>query len=108
MMPRDRLEFAETEHESSLDFRLWRASPHTMRQAHAHPDIEVNLLLTGCIRYFMGGQFYALKKGETALFWAGMPHQCLVKNSVSGVWMTLPLVWLLRWKHAAALAGRLL
>lgn len=94
---------------ASLDFRVWRTTPYAMARAHAHPDIEVNFLLKGTVRYFMGGRFHEIKQGEVAVFWAGMPHQTLAKSKdVSGIWMTLPLVWLLRWRHATALGARLL
>jgi len=97
------------EHIASLDFRVWRTSPHAMARAHAHPDIEVNYLQEGSLRYFMGGRFHEICEGEVAIFWAGMPHQTLTKSKdVEGIWMTLPLVWLLRWRHAAALGARLL
>lgn len=73
-----------------------------MARAHTHPDIEVNYLLEG-------GRFHEIKKGEVAIFWAGMPHQTLAKSpDVEGIWMTLPLVWLLRWRHASALGARLM
>ncbi|CAN5765171.1 helix-turn-helix domain-containing protein [soil metagenome] len=80
-----------------------------MARAHTHPDIEVNYLLKGSMRYFMGGRFHEIREGEVAIFWAGMPHQTMAKSTdVEGIWMTLPLVWLLRWRHAAALGARLL
>ncbi len=94
---------------NSLDFRIWQASPQAMMKAHTHPDIEVNFLQEGHLRYFMGGRFHEIHKGETAIFWAGMPHQSLGKSEdLAGVWMTLPLGWLLRWKHATVLMEKLL
>lgn len=80
-----------------------------MPRAHTHPDVEVNYLQTGSVRYFIGGRFHEIRSGEVAIFWAGLPHQSLAKSpDVEGIWITLPLVWLLRWRHASALGARLL
>lgn len=92
-----------------LDFRIWHATPTQMPHAHAHPDIEINLLLSGSISYFMSGRFHDVRAGEIAIFWGGMPHQSLTKSrDLSGIWMTIPLSWLMRWKHATALLRLLL
>lgn len=80
-----------------------------MARAHSHPDVEVNVVLAGTIRYFLSGRFYEIRAGEIGVFWAGMPHQTLEKGpGLEGIWMTLPLPWLLRWKAASALAERLM
>ncbi len=80
-----------------------------MARAHSHPDVEINVVLAGTIRYFFSGRFHEIRAGEAAVFWAGMPHQTLAKaSSLEGIWMTLPLPWLLRWKNAGTLAERLM
>jgi len=79
------------------------ASPHT------HPDVEVNFLRKGRLRYLLHGRFVDIAPGEIVVFWAGMPHQTLEKVAdLDGVWMTLPLLFLLRGKHTREMAGLLL
>jgi AraC-like DNA-binding protein len=80
-----------------------------MREAHAHLDVEINCLLSGRLRYFAGGRFQELGPGDIAVFWAGMPHQSLEATpDAEGVWITLPLLWILRESRMAALSGRLM
>jgi len=99
---------AET-HIPGFDFSIWRTSPGVMANPHTHPDVEVNFLRRGTVRYFLAGRFVDIKPGEIAIFWAGMPHQTLKKSAeVEGIWLTLPLIWLLRWKHTRTMAAHLL
>lgn len=108
-MARSRHELLPVDQLGSLDFRIWKAIPQAMAKAHAHPDIEINFLMEGSIRYFMGGRFYDIRTGGTAIFWAGMPHQSLAKSAdLCGIWLTLPLGWLLRCKHVSHLVEQLL
>ena len=96
-------------HSPGLDFFIWRSSPQVMANPHTHPDVEINFLCRGKIRYFLAGRFVDITPGEMVIFWAGMPHQTLKKTAeVEGVWLTLPLIWLLRWKHTRTLAAHLL
>jgi len=101
-------------HLASLSFAIWPwRSSGPMALAHTHPDVEVNYLVSGCIRYFFAGRFHTIRAGEIALFWAGMPHQTVTRrgdtpDEAAGIWLTLPLVAMLEWKHAAGLVERLL
>lgn len=94
----------------SLGFSVWRAkSRAAMSAAHTHTDVEINFLRSGTLRYFMAGGFVTLRPGEVLLFWAGMPHQVVSRDrETEGVWATLPLEWVLRWRDADGLARRML
>jgi AraC-like DNA-binding protein len=79
-----------------------------MDRPHTHPDVEVNCMVAGSIRYFMAGRFHELRAGEIGIFWAGMPHQSLEKSAdADGVWVCLPLLWLLRSRHTSRLVDEL-
>jgi AraC-like DNA-binding protein len=77
---------------------------------HTHPDIEINVPLNGeALRYLHAGQIREVPSGRLAVFWGGMPHQLLAENKRSGgVWITLPLPWVLQWELPGNLAQRLL
>jgi AraC-like DNA-binding protein len=80
-----------------------------MGYPHTHPDVEVNYVRKGTLKYLLHGQFQEFRAGEIAVFWAGIPHQTLQKKTeIEGIWLTLPLPWLLRGKHTQEIAGRLL
>lgn len=80
----------------SLGFRVWPSKPMAMEGFHAHADIEVNLITTGRIRYFIAGSFHEVGAGCLAAFWGGLPHRLVeAKAGTQGVWMTMPLGWFL-------------
>lgn len=80
-----------------------------MPRPHMHADVEANLVERGDIRYFFGGRFHVARAGTLAIFWGGIPHQALGRSAgLEGVWMTLPLGWLLGWRHAGQLRERLM
>lgn len=96
-------------HSPSLDFQVWAVSSAIMATAHTHPDVEVNFVRRGRLRYLLHGRFVEIGTGEIAIFWAGMPHQTLEKNtSLDGIWLTLPLLGLLRGEYTRTLAVALL
>jgi len=97
------------DHQPSLNFAVWSASRAVMDKPHTHPDVEVNFIRRGVLRYLLHGRPLEIVAGEIAVFWAGFPHQTLEKNeSIEGIWLTLPLPWLLRGKHTRDIAGALL
>jgi AraC-like DNA-binding protein len=97
------------DHRPSLDFAVWSASQAVMDYPHTHPDVEVNFIRRGVLRYMLHGRFLEIGAGEIVVFWAGFPHQTLEKNlDIEGIWLTIPLPWLLRGKHTNDLAGILL
>ena len=96
-----------TTHAPAFGLRVWRMRGFPqMREPHAHADIEINMALKGGpLHYLHGGQILTVPMGRMAVFWGGIPHQLLSpRNNCEGVWMTLPLPWVLQWK----LPGRLM
>ncbi len=78
-----------------------------MAQAHTHLDVEINLLESGQLNYFHGGRHETVRPGVLCVFWGGIPHQTLDGSGAAGWWVTLPIGWILRWPHAAALSRSL-
>lgn len=98
-------------HPKPIGFRVWfyGGDPAGMTQAHSHPDLEMNFLTRGWIRYAFGGQIVTIEPGRMALFWASIPHQSIDADSdTRGVWFTLPLPQLLSWSLPRKLDERLL
>jgi AraC-like DNA-binding protein len=86
-----------------------------MPAAHTHPDIELNLVSHGTANYLLGGRLASIEPSHLGLFWGGVPHQLLSspKSNTSspppgGVWITLPLRWLLAWNLPNDLPSRLM
>jgi AraC-like DNA-binding protein len=83
--------------------------PTVMEGAHTHSDIEMNLLADRPIVYLHGGVRRTVSPGRLVVFWAGVPHQLLAPaGAAGGIWVHLPLTWLLQWRLPRNLAGRLL
>lgn len=96
-------------HGETLGFRLWRQSGTGASTAHTHPDVEINFLQAGSLRYFFGGHFVTLTPGELAVFWAGIPHQVVDRAADwSGIWATIPLVWMMQRPSLRSLSQSLL
>ncbi|NUR92292.1 MAG: helix-turn-helix domain-containing protein [Nonomuraea sp.] len=57
-----------------------------MEREHLHPEIELNLLLSGSARY----QSFELRPRRLAVFWGGYPHR-LVSGEADLLWATMPL-----------------
>ncbi len=94
----------------SLNFRIWRREESsTMPYAHVHADIEVNYFQAGHLSYMLSGRKVVPVPGSTLIFWAGVPHQSIeASRDLRGIWMTLPLPWLLRRQSLSRLQARLL
>jgi AraC-like DNA-binding protein len=99
-----------TLHGSALGFRVWRRKPQgAMPAAHTHPDIELNFTPGGNVSYLHGGTKHTLAAGQLAVFWGGVPHQTLAPGLVAnGIWLTLPLAWVLQWRLPGGFTERLL
>ena len=99
-----------TLHNAALGFRVWSRRPHgSMPAAHTHPDIEFNFMARGDVTYLHGGMKHTVASGKLAVFWGGVPHQTLPPGITGeGIWLTLPLAWLLQWQLPGALSDRLL
>jgi AraC-like DNA-binding protein len=109
-MPRRRAAAIDL-HPQPIGFRVWHygGDPAGMTQAHSHPDLEMNFLTRGWIRYAFGGRMITIEPGRMALFWASIPHQSIDADAdTRGVWFTLPLPQLLSWNLPRKLDERLL
>ena len=100
----------QTLHLDALGFRMWRHSPPSpMPLAHTHPDVELNYVHGDSITYLHGGLRQTVESGTLAVFWAGIPHQTLRPPAAGkGIWIYLPLPWLVQWKLPNDFAGQLL
>jgi AraC-like DNA-binding protein len=80
-----------------------------MSRAHTHTDVELNLVLSGTMRYFMAGQTVAISAGQLAVFWAGIPHDLVeVTPETECVWVVVPIAWFLQWRLPGAFTQELL
>lgn len=93
-----------------LGFRVWEVPGRlAMAQPHSHVDLEINFVAAGHVRYQHGGASARIRAGEVGVFWGGVPHQLVAASpSVRGVWMTVPVEWLLRWNLPGGVTARLL
>ncbi|TPW29156.1 helix-turn-helix domain-containing protein [Martelella alba] len=46
-----------------------------MRGPHVHNQIELNLILSGAVRYIFNGKIVELSAGDFVFFWGAIPHQ---------------------------------
>ncbi|HWA86457.1 MAG TPA: helix-turn-helix domain-containing protein [Opitutus sp.] len=99
-----------TQHRPTLGFRAWRVAAHgEMPSAHTHPDMEFNFLHRGRVTILLGGARHVIESGRLAVFWGGVPHQTLPPGvDGDGIWLTLPLAWLLQWRLPGGVPDRLL
>lgn len=109
-MPRSPVSRKADRHEQAHGFRLWRMKASgVMDVPHTHPDIEVNFLFEGGFSYLHGGAVVPIEAGTFAVLWGGVPHQTLPPGIIGeGVWLTLPLGWVLQWQLPRGLSDRLL
>ncbi len=107
---RKRASFGQpTVHEAGLNFRVWRHNvTRPMRVAHTHPDVEMNWISAGRLEYLIGGVRRSIETDQLGIFWGGMPHQVVTDHAVGGIWLTLPLAWLLSAKLSNNFAARLM
>ncbi len=96
-------------HQPSLGFRVWRVNTGVMSEPHTHPDVEVNFLLSGSFSYLHGGTVVTIEAGRFTVMWGGVPHQTIAPGILdAGIWITLPLGWVLQWRLPRELTERLL
>ncbi|MCB0018586.1 MAG: helix-turn-helix domain-containing protein [Anaerolineales bacterium] len=97
------------DHAMAFGFRIWQGSFFNMPRAHVHSDIEINYLFEGYAHYLHGGHVYHLEANQWAIFWGGIPHRVIEKSQRNhGVWLTLPLAWVLHWDLPDNTLSRLL
>ncbi len=100
-----------TVHELPFGFSLWRWNHiPEMGDAHTHPDIEINWMLTTELTYAVAGKRAVIAPGELGIFWGGVPHQLLETSGddCGGIWLTLPLSWFLGCAFSNDFATRLM
>lgn len=101
----------QTTHETSIGWRVWwMRNLSVMGRAHTHADVEINIPMRGGpLRYLQAGRIVEVPAGKIALFWGGIPHQLLSPAiGCEGIWITLPLPWILQWEIPKPLTQRLL
>lgn len=62
-----------------------------MPRSHIHPELELNLAVSGSARYATVSGFVDLPVGRLAVFWGGYPHQLVTAYGVDLLWATVPL-----------------
>jgi AraC-like DNA-binding protein len=81
----------------------------TMPSPHQHNEIELNFIERGSVTYLFSGKRYQLTAQRLCLFWAAAPHQTVeVDPQTVFFWMTIPLVWFLRWNLPSRFTTRVL
>jgi len=84
---------------SPYGFSCVRWTPAKMPRCDRHNEIELNLLEEGKLIYLIGGRKVTVPAGRLTAFWAGVPHQVLDFERLSGYFVaTIPLVWFLQWR----------
>lgn len=88
-----------------------------MLLAHRHDDVEVNLVVTGSLRYLFGGTPVTVPSGHLAVFWAATPHRLVTTEPIAGeeaagasdvCWVHVPLATVLGWGLGEQSFGELL
>lgn len=74
-------------------FLIERHVADTMRTAHWHDHVEINLLLDGSMTYLFNGRQENVESGRLVMFWAAIPHQTIsVTPDTPLICIYLPLV----------------
>jgi AraC-like DNA-binding protein/uncharacterized RmlC-like cupin family protein len=121
----ERTEVAVAEH-PGLTKRIWQPShstversPNHLQAAHEQPGImpcphwhaqfEVNFVIRGQLHYRMHNHLLALRAGDLALFWGGLPHQT-TDTSVDADYVVvhLPLVNFFRLRLPEAVRDKIM
>jgi len=77
-------------------FTCVRWTPSPMRRPDHHNEIELNLLYSGWVTYFLGGEKVRFEVGKLGLFWAAIPHQIIdYAHDTKYFVATIPLSWFL-------------
>jgi AraC-like DNA-binding protein len=85
----------------SANTGLWVAhgTAPAMGRAHSHDDIELNVVTSGAIEYLMGERRVRVEAGQSAVFWAALPHRLVsLPGEPAGIcWVHVPLATFLTW-----------
>ena len=80
-----------------------------MRKPDRHNEIELNLLQSGSISYFLRGKRYVIRPRRLTIFWALAPHQIVgIEGGAPYYVATIPLTRFLQWRLPAAFQNRVL
>ena len=86
--------------------RIWIAqgTAPAMARAHSHDDIELNVVTSGAIEYLLGERCVRVEQGQSAVFWASLPHRLLAPAGAPAevCWAHVPLSTVLTWDLPAA------
>ncbi len=88
--------------------------PTLMDRSDKHREVEINLITSGTLRYWLGGAQAELQQDQAAVFWADVPHQITgFTPDCSYFVVTIPVSSFLQWNLPedfvkAILHGRLL
>ena len=75
-----------------------------MGSAHAHSQLEINLILSGGATYVFGGREVTVLAGDFVLFWGAVPHRTVtVEDDTRFVCLYLPIEMFLALPLSAAL-----
>jgi AraC-like DNA-binding protein len=84
--------------EGALGLAAWTGQSRGMLSAHRHLDLEINYVLSGTMRYLVGGSIVELPPDRLCLLWGGVPHQMIrSRKAAEVIWVTVPLATVLRW-----------
>ncbi|MBC8101041.1 MAG: helix-turn-helix domain-containing protein [Cytophagales bacterium] len=84
--------------EGTLGLAAWTGQSHGMASAHRHLDLEINFVLSGTMRYLVGGRLVDRPPHRLCLLWGGVPHQMIrSRQTPEVIWVTVPLAGILRW-----------
>lgn len=84
--------------EGTLGLAAWTGQSRGMTSAHRHLDLEINYVLSGTMRYLVGGRIVELPPERLCLLWGGVPHQMIRSpRAAELIWVTIPLTTVLRW-----------
>ncbi|MES2458945.1 MAG: helix-turn-helix domain-containing protein [Armatimonadota bacterium] len=81
-----------------LGLAAWVGQTHGMTGVERHLDLEINYVLSGPMRYLVGGRIVTLPPRHLCLIWGGVPHQMLLNNETTeAIWVMIPADTVLRW-----------
>lgn len=84
--------------EGTFGLAAWSGQSRGMLAAHQHLDLEINYVLSGTMRYLVGGRIAELPSQRLCLLWGGVPHQMIRdRQIVEAIWVTVPLASVLGW-----------
>lgn len=83
--------------------------PVLLPQPHRHNDIELNFVEAGMIIYDFSGRMAQFDAGMWILFWGALPHRVVAMEDDTQLhWVTMPVMWLMRWSLTPRLVQRVL